>query len=132
MQPRFTTRALALAAAGILTFTAAACGDDDDDAIDVEETPTTEEAAGDGGTTSTAADAPAVDATVVAEDIEFQQVPASVAPGPHTLTADEGNAFDSGVVEGGGQGEVTAPAEPGDYAFHCEIHPGMTATLTVA
>ena len=26
---------------------------------------------------------------------------------------------------------VPPPIEPGDYPFHCEIHPNMTATLTV-
>jgi plastocyanin len=47
----------------------------------------------------------------------------------HTITADDG-AFDEEV----GDGEtvsVTVPAEPGEYAFHCELHPSMQATLTV-
>jgi len=140
MTRRTTARALALGAAALLALGLAACGDDDDDAA--EDTPTTEAEA---DTSTTAADAgaePADGATVVASGFAFQ-VPESVAAGatvtfdnqdsaPHTMTADEGDAFDSGRVDGGAQGEVTAPAEAGTYAFHCDVHPNMTATLTVA
>ena len=47
----------------------------------------------------------------------------------HTFTADDG-AFD---VEYGSDETKTVdmPDEAGDYPFHCEIHPSMTATLTV-
>ena len=48
----------------------------------------------------------------------------------HTATADNGE-FDSGEVEGGGEGSITAPDKPGQYPFHCEIHPSMKGTLTV-
>jgi plastocyanin len=49
----------------------------------------------------------------------------------HTLTADKGE-FDSDRVSGGSQSDpLTAPDEPGDYSFHCEIHSSMTGTLTV-
>jgi plastocyanin len=143
MQRRSTTRALALAAAALLALGLAACGDDDDDAADTGDEPTTTEAEDTGTTTAdgvTGGEA-AGDATVVAQDFSFT-VPDSVAVGatvtfdnqdsaPHTMTADD-DAFDSGNVTGGSQGEVTAPSEAGDYAFHCEIHPNMTATLTVA
>jgi plastocyanin len=142
MQRRSTTRVLALAAAALLALGLAACGDDDDDAADTGDEPTTTEAE-DTGTTAAddTGDEAAGDATVVAQDFTFT-VPDSVAAGatvtfdnqdsaPHTMTADD-DAFDSGNVTGGSQGEVTAPSEAGDYAFHCEIHPNMTATLTVA
>jgi plastocyanin len=142
MQRRTMTRALALAAAALLTLGVAACGDDDDDAADTgdDTTTTAEETTED--TEDTADESPVVDpATVVAQDFTFT-VPDSVAAGstvtfdnqdaaPHTMTADEGDAFDSGNVSGGSQGEVTAPAEPGSYPFHCEVHPNMQATLTV-
>lgn len=48
---------------------------------------------------------------------------------PHTFTADDGS-FDV-EVPAESTAEVTVPAEPGDYPFHCEIHSSMQATLTV-
>ncbi|HEX4867203.1 MAG TPA: cupredoxin domain-containing protein [Acidimicrobiales bacterium] len=48
----------------------------------------------------------------------------------HTLTADDG-AFDTGPVAPGESATLSAPSEPGTYAFHCEIHPSMTGQLTV-
>jgi plastocyanin len=48
----------------------------------------------------------------------------------HTLTADDGG-FDTGPVAAGESATISAPAEPGTYAFHCEIHPSMTGQLTV-
>jgi plastocyanin len=47
----------------------------------------------------------------------------------HTVTADDG-AFDTGTIAGGDTAEFTVD-EAGEYAFHCEIHPNMEATLTV-
>jgi plastocyanin len=147
MHRRSPTRTLAAAVAGLLAVGTAACGDDDGTAADTEES-RAEEAA----TTATTAEAPvttaggaadhmATDSVVVAQDFAFQ-VPGPVTPGaritfenrdaaPHTMTADEGAAFDSGRVAGGSTGAVTAPSEPGEYAFHCEVHPRMQATLTV-
>jgi plastocyanin len=132
----------AAAAAVVLALALAACGDDDD--VD----------AGSGGDTTVTTASPdtgsddlypsggggeAAAGTVEAIDFEFTST--SVTAGaevtfknagdaPHTMTADDG-AFDSGRVEPGASATVTAPAEPGDYAFHCEIHPDMKATLTV-
>ena len=47
---------------------------------------------------------------------------------PHTFTADDGSfdvAYDAGETT-----TVDVPAEPGAYAFHCEVHPSMQATVT--
>ena len=49
----------------------------------------------------------------------------------HTVTADDGSAFDVDVKGGGGTATFTAPAQPGTYAYHCTFHPGMHGTLTV-
>ncbi|MEY2476148.1 MAG: hypothetical protein QOG87_1463 [Actinomycetota bacterium] len=69
-----------------------------------------------------------------------QLVFANVGGKPHTLTADGTDpAFDTGVVTPGAEGgrfagtnvSISLP-EPGQFAFHCEIHPqAMTGVLTV-
>jgi plastocyanin len=126
---------LAATALATLTLGAAACSDDDDaDGAAPETTDTTAAASDDGG------DAEGTGGTIVAADFSLTDL--TVAPGqeivldntgsaPHTATADDG-AFDTGQVPGGDTSDpVTAPDEPGSYAFHCEVHPSMTATLTV-
>jgi plastocyanin len=68
--------------------------------------------------------------------------PVTVAPGAtvtvtnqdsarHTVTADEGSAFNVDVQGSGGTGTFTAPATPGSYAYHCDFHPGMHGSLVV-
>jgi plastocyanin len=149
MQRRTTTRALALGAAILLALGLAACGDDDDATGTVDDTTeaTTDDTdamddmTDDTDATDDMAGEEVAGGTVVVQDFAFT-VPAGVTPGstitvdnqdsvPHTVTADDG-AFDSARVAGGTEGSVTAPAEAGTYAFHCEVHPNMTGTLTVA
>ena len=48
----------------------------------------------------------------------------------HTLTATDGE-FDSSVIDGGGAGQIIAPATEGIYEFFCAIHPSMTGALDV-
>jgi plastocyanin len=108
-----------------------ACSDDDggdDDAADggddtTEET-TGDDASGEGGIT---AEGFAFNDATVAAGATVTVTNADGAT--HTVTADDGE-FDVSV-SGGESGEFTAPSEPGDYAFHCEIHTSMTGTLTV-
>lgn len=49
----------------------------------------------------------------------------------HTVTADDGPAFDVDVKGSGGTASFTAPSKPGSYTYHCTFHPGMHGTLTV-
>src|SRR5262245_31619557 len=51
-------------------------------------------------------------------------------PSTHTVTADNGE-FNTGNVDAGKTVTFTAPSKPGEYKFHCNIHPTMTATLHV-
>ena len=41
----------------------------------------------------------------------------------HTVTATEGNAFDTGSIPGGKSETFTAPSKTGEYAFVCTFHP---------
>lgn len=113
-----------------------ACGGDDDDgaaAPPADETSSTTAAATDDGEASGSS------ADIVIEGSTFTvagPVPAERAvtienldPYEHTVTADDGGAFD--VPTGASRGTELAPLGPGTYDFHCEIHPAMQATLVV-
>jgi plastocyanin len=78
--------------------------------------------------------------TVAISNFTFTNGP--VAPGavinvtnadgePHTVTADDGAQFDTGVIDAGRSGSFTAPAAPGSYTFICSIHPSMHGVLVV-
>ena len=90
---------------------------------------------GSGSTAVTAA------GTITIKDFAYGD-PLTVAPGAtiaitnmdsaaHTVTADEGSAFDAEVKGGGGTATFTAPTKPGSYAYHCTFHPGMHGVLIV-
>jgi plastocyanin len=127
---------LARLAAGALLVVgplAAACSDDDEGS-----TPSTDDAAtGDTSGDETGGDAqPDLTITRLAyEDLTVdagqEVVVQNDGAAPHTFTAD-GGQFDSGTISPGDAGSVTAPDEPGDYPFHCEIHASMQATMTVS
>ncbi|MEV7526368.1 cupredoxin family copper-binding protein, partial [Streptomyces sp. NPDC091371] len=51
---------------------------------------------------------------------------------PHTLTATDAYAFDTGTIEAGKSATFTAPSEPGSYPFFCSFHPQMKGTLIVS
>lgn len=142
---------VALAAVSMVLGLAACSDDDDDDDAATVDSPvvtdptssTTAPADGyqDDGGTSDDAGKQGEAAQVEAKDFRFTVLAPSVPAGsdvyfsntgekPHTFTADDGS-FDSGRVEPGKQAEVKAPAAAGSYTFHCNIHPTMTATLTV-
>ena len=130
---------LGAAVLALLTAGAAGCGDDD--SVDAGDAPSTGSAAdpaddayGDRGSGQGAGDA-----AVTAAGFEFTTSPVEAGAEvtfsnedstTHTMTADDG-AFDSGDVAAGETATITAPSEPGDHAFHCEIHTDMQATLTV-
>jgi plastocyanin len=97
---------------------------------------------GSGGASSTAAStAPAAAAaTITITDMNYGQ-PVKVPPGAkiaikntdsveHSVTSDTAGKF-TVDVDGNEEGSLTAPTEPGDYAFHCKYHPSMHGTLTV-
>jgi plastocyanin len=79
-------------------------------------------------------------ATITIADMNFGQA-LTVSPGAqitiknddsaeHSVTSDTAGKFDV-EIDGKEQATLTAPTEPGDYAFHCKYHPSMHGTLTV-
>jgi plastocyanin len=88
----------------------------------------------------TSGPAAAAAATITIASMSFGD-PITVSPGAqiaitnkdsaeHSVTSDTEGKF-SVDVEGNEQGTLTAPTEPGEYAFHCKYHPSMHGTLTV-
>lgn len=86
------------------------------------------------------ADAPAN--TIVIKNFVFVPKELTVAPGavlmvdnqdtaPHTATAED-EGFDTGNLAGNQRGSITAPMQPGDYPYICDIHQYMKGTLTVS
>ncbi|HEX9008326.1 MAG TPA: cupredoxin domain-containing protein [Patescibacteria group bacterium] len=49
----------------------------------------------------------------------------------HTVTSDDGTSFNTNEIAPGATATFIAPSKPGSYAFHCNIHKSMTATLIV-
>jgi plastocyanin len=49
----------------------------------------------------------------------------------HTVTADDGQAFDSGTIDSKATFTLT-PRAAGTFAYHCTFHPWMKATLVVS
>jgi plastocyanin len=95
---------------------------------------------GDGGGSATGRSAAAAD-TVYIKNFSFSPNPITVKAGAaitvinednttHTFTANKGS-FDTGDLGSGQRGSVTI-ARVGTYAYHCEIHPFMKATLQVS
>jgi plastocyanin len=92
------------------------------------------------GSEATNAPASAGAATITIANMNFGG-PITVPPGAqitiknddsaeHSVTSDTAGKFDV-EVEGKEQGTLTAPAEPGEYAYHCTYHPSMHGTLIV-
>ena len=88
----------------------------------------------------TSGSAAAAAATITIASMSFGD-PITVSPGAqiaitnkdsveHSVTSDADGKF-SVDVEANQEGKLTAPTEPGEYAFHCKYHPSMHGTLTV-
>ena len=128
--------------AGLCAVVLVACGSSDSPSSSA----TTSASSSSSGTTSessspasSSADAGSSAATITVDNFSFA-TPDSVSPGAtitvdnkdgtdHTVTADEGNAFDD--LAAAGTSTFTAPTEPGSYPFHCNFHPQMHGTLVV-
>lgn len=82
-------------------------------------------------------------ATVDMEDFAFKDPQVSVGPGaeitfvnkgqaPHTATLDDVPGVDTGKLDAGATGKLTAPNAPGSYSYKCTLHPAkMRGVLVV-
>ena len=124
-----------IALGSMLVLGLAACGDDDEESS----TTTTVETVGE-TTTSAAGGGSDEGDTLEIADFAFPS-DFTVAAGAevevrhndsaeHTVTADD-DSFDTDRIAGGEDGSFTAPSEPGEYAYHCDVHGDMKATLVV-
>jgi plastocyanin len=87
-----------------------------------------------------AAAAPAKSVTVGIKSFKYKPVTVTVKAGgrvrwtnsdtaAHTATADD-RSFDTETIEKG-KTRVVAMTKPGTYAYHCDFHPFMKATVVV-
>ena len=131
--PRRRAVPLALGAAAVLLL-ATACSNGDDEPTSTSPSPAT--------SASSPSSATAGTKTITMENFAFSPANPEVRAGEkitvvnkdsaaHTVTATEGDAFDTGSIAGGKSGTFTTPAEPGEYDFVCTFHPNMTGTLIV-
>jgi plastocyanin len=90
---------------------------------------------------ATGPELPGTGSAVSIENFAFVPATLSVASGTtvtwtnkdnvqHTVSADDGNTFDSSAFGHGQTFQFTAGA-PGTYSYSCSIHPFMKATLVV-
>lgn len=92
------------------------------------------------GTAEETAPASAGAATITIANMSFGE-PITVPPGAqitiknddsaeHSVTSQTAGQFDV-HVDGNQEATLTAPTEPGEYAFYCIYHPSMKGTLIV-
>jgi plastocyanin len=127
MNARRTLARLIAILTAVLVLTACGGGGGEPPAENGEPTGGATQPAAGGGATLTISDFTFSDTTVpaggeVTVENSDQQT--------HTVTADDGDGFNA-RVGGGSSGSFSAPAEAGEYPFHCEIHASMKGTLTV-
>ena len=119
---------------------ATACGGSDTSTQEQETGTATATASPTSTAEPTSGPAAAGAATITIASMSFGE-PITVSPGAqitiknddsaeHSVTSDTAGKFDV-HVDGKEQGTLTAPTEPGEYAFHCVYHPSMHGTLIV-
>jgi plastocyanin len=128
------------AAMCLVAALATACGGSSNTTQEPQTGTATATASATGTAEATSAPAAAGAATMTLANMSFG-APITVPPGAsitiknddsaeHSVTSDTAGKFDV-EVDGGEQKTLTAPTEPGEYAFHCKYHSSMHGTLTV-
>lgn len=141
---RLRTQLAALAAVTTLSGLAA-CGGGDEAASPEAESPEAESpeaaAPAQGGAPAAGGQTGGFAATITMTDNKFSPATLSAKPGAKISVVNEGKALhdltdgknvDSGDIEAGQSGSVTAPNAAGSYDYKCTYHFGMTGKLDVA
>jgi plastocyanin len=85
---------------------------------------------------------PQEEATITISNFTYEPASVTVRPGAtirvinrdgvgHSVTSDNGSAFDTGVIGANAVGEFTAPTTAGEYSYHCTPHPSMQGKIIV-
>jgi plastocyanin len=124
----------------LVAAVATACGGSDTSTKETATGTATATASPTGTVEATSAPSAASAATITIASMNFGE-PITVPPGAqitiknddsaeHSVTSDTAGKFNV-EVDGKKQGTLTAPTEPGEYAYHCTYHPSMHGTLIV-
>ncbi len=146
---KFRTTLAAAAAVAMLGGLAACGGDDDSDTASSGTSSNTNSSGTIGGASAAPGASHAAghsdgSSMITMKDNSFSPAKLTVAPGTQVMIMNEGQAlhdlkdektkgeaFDSGDIEAGKEGSITAPDEAGTYPYVCTYHFGMNGTLTV-
>jgi len=132
---------IAATAAVVLLVGLAACGDDKESASSDYGTDTS----GSSGSSGAMPDHSAMTGQMISmKNQAFTPTDLTVAPGTQimVMNADtarhdledkdsKGKKFNSGDLDAGKDGMITAPSQPGDYPYFCKYHFGMEGVLHV-
>lgn len=133
-------RVRTVAAVLVFALALAGCGDDDESSSGTDTAASGEEQASTSGDTGQSEQGSPDAVEIVDFDYEPKEVTVKAGTAlsfsnsdqaKHTATSEESGLFDTGTLERDDEGTITAPGQPGTYAYVCRFHPFMNGTVEV-